>query len=215
MGRSVAPDMNPRPKGYTLIELVLGIIVFSIVLTIVAGILVPQASRSIDPIYQVRATELAQSLLNEMSGKLFDENADRNGGRIRCDEDLSNPPDGDADDTGLGERHCTDPTLLGPEDGLGGRPSGGETDRSLFDDIDDYDGIVYSGGADFRNSMGESLQLDGKNLYEGFSMTVDVAYDANQNGSTDTSTGNTKRVDITVTTPNGQDINFTVFKHNF
>lgn len=201
--------------GYTLIELVVGIVTFSIVLTIVTGILAPQANRSIDPIYQVRATELAQSLFNELSGKLFDENSDRSGGRIRCNEDLSDPADGDADDTGIGERLCTTPILLGPEDGASGRGDDGENDREFYDDVDDYNGLSFNAGSDFQNSLGETLVVDGKNLYEGFLLAVSVSYDAGQDGGADTVSGNVKRIDVVVTTPTGQEIYFTNFKHNY
>ncbi|XOV79574.1 MAG: prepilin-type N-terminal cleavage/methylation domain-containing protein [Aestuariibacter sp.] len=200
-------------NGYTLIELVVGIITFSIVLTIVTDLLAPQANRSIDPIYQVRATELAQSLFNEMSGKLFDENADRSGGRIRCNEDLDG--DGLATNTAIGERVCTVPILLGPEDGLGGRPNGNENDREVYDDVDDYHGLQFTDGSQFQNSLGEQLVIDGSNLYEGFQMDVEVAYDADQDGGADTSSGNIKRIDVVVTTPNGEEIYFSVFKHNY
>ena len=75
-------SLNGRFKrvqnGFTLMEIVIGMTVFALVLSIITGILAPQSTRSIDPIYQVRATEIAQSMLNEMSGKLFDEYADRN-----------------------------------------------------------------------------------------------------------------------------------------
>lgn len=191
--------------GYTLIELVVGIIAFSAVMAIVTDLLIPQASRSIDPIYQVRATELAQSLFNEMTGKLFDENSDRSGGRIRCNEDLD--ADDAVDNTAIGERVCTVPASLGPD--------AGEVSRDLYDDIDDYHGLLYTQGSDFRNSLGELLILNGQNLYEGFQLSVAVVYDVNQDGSEDAVSGNIKRIDVIVTTPNGDQLPFSAFKHNY
>ncbi|MFT6209390.1 MAG: MSHA pilin protein MshD, partial [Colwellia sp.] len=82
-----------KPRGFTLIELVVGIVVFSIALMLFTSLIVPQAVRSVDPIFQVRATELAQSLINEIVSKPFDENSNRTGGTARCNEDLSVPSD--------------------------------------------------------------------------------------------------------------------------
>ena len=49
-------------KGFTLIEMVIGIVVFSIALTLFTSLIVPQVIRSVDPIFQVRASELGQVL---------------------------------------------------------------------------------------------------------------------------------------------------------
>ena len=54
-----------KPRGFTLIELVVGIVVFAIALTLFTSLIVPQAVRSVDPIFQVRAAELGQSLGQE------------------------------------------------------------------------------------------------------------------------------------------------------
>ena len=98
-------------KGFTLIELVIGMLVFAIAMTFFISLIVPQATRSIDPIFQVRATELGQSLLNEISGKSFDENSSRNTSQ-RCG-DVSAPT-------------CTLPSALGPD---------GEA-RGAYNDVD-------------------------------------------------------------------------------
>ena len=55
-----------KASGFTLIELVIGIVVFSIALVLFTSLMVPQAIRSVDPIFQVRASELGQSLMNEI-----------------------------------------------------------------------------------------------------------------------------------------------------
>ena len=125
-----------RQKGFSLIEMVIGITTFAVALTLVTSVISPQITKSVDPIYQVRATELAQSLLNEILGKYYDENSDRNGGRIRCDEDLAN----DADEVA-----CTAPNALGPDSS--DEYVNGDTnfpDRPAFDDIDDYAGYVIA-----------------------------------------------------------------------
>lgn len=101
-------------SGFTLIEVIIGIVALSISLAIVTSLIVPTEQKSADQIHQVKAAELAQSLMNEIMGKAFDNNSDMAGGRDRCDEtDYSS---------------CT--VLLGAE--------GAET-RATFNDVDDYD----------------------------------------------------------------------------
>ena len=197
-------------SGFTLIEMVIGITTFAIALTIVSGVIAPQITKSVEPIYQVRATELAQSMFNEILGKQYDENSDPLGGRIRCDEDLNSDGQIDASATGgEGERACS--TTLGPD--------ANET-RGSFDDIDDYNGYVDSNVV--KNSLGQDLTLDGENLYEGFSVAVAVIYDSDMDGIANnleepvqSTTGNIKLVRISVTTPNGDALDFTSFKHNY
>lgn len=102
-------------KGFTLIELIAGIVIFAVAISAMTSILFPHATKSVDPIYQVRAAELGQSLLNEIMGKAFDENTDYSSG-TRCGEVPTKP--------------CTPAGRLGPEDG--------ETVAD-YDDVDDYD----------------------------------------------------------------------------
>ena len=194
-------------SGFSLIEVVIGITVFAVALTIVTSVLSPQIAKTVDPINQVRATELSQSMFNEILGKYYDENADRNGGRIRCNEDLPN----DADET-----LCTDPATLGPETG--------ETSRADFDDIDDYHdfGVVRDiNGAitsylPIQNSLGQDISTSGSGaLYDGFGVAVEVFYDADVNGVADATSGNIKHIKVTVYTPSQEEIVFSSYKHNY
>lgn len=199
------PVIN-RQAGFNLIELVIGIVVFAIAIGIVTTLLVPSASKSVDPIMQVRAAELAQSLFNEISAKSFDENADRLNGVIRCNEDLSDPPNGTADDAGIGERRCTDEGALGPD---------GET-RADYDDIDDYHGLVESGNQ-ILNSSGEALVVNGTGMYTNFTARINVVYDGNYDGQADnwSVSQNTKLISISITTPTNQTYRFATYRSNF
>lgn len=196
--------------GFSLIELVIGITTFAIAITIITGVLAPQINRTVDPIYQVRATELAQSMFNEILSKYYDENSDRSGGRIRCNEDLNG--DGDADDKNIGEELCSE--NLGPE-------NPGENDRSDFDDVDDYEG--YYEDEIIQNSLAEDLIIDGVELYNGFAVEVSVFYDNDQDQVPNDleaevdqhGTGNIKHILLTVTTPSGDELTFSSFKHNY
>lgn len=188
-------------RGFTLVEMIIGIVVFSISLSIITGWVAPLTRQSVEPILQVRATELAQSLLNEISAKSFDEHSDRATGQIRCNEDLDGS--GTLEDF-PGESLCTAQGLLGPD---------GEETREHFDDVDDYDGLLLPGPL-ISNSLGQFLNIDGQNLYEGFTARVEVAYD---NGYLPLADGGQlrKRITVTITTPLRQQLLFTRYRSNF
>lgn len=187
--------------GFTLIELIIGMVVFSIVMLVVIGLVGPQSRFSVEPIWQVRASELAQSLLSEINAKSFDENSDRSGGKIRCNEGTD----------------CTTSGSLGPDTG---------ESRADYNDIDDYHGLNQT-GADILNVSGDEMLYNGSSLYAGFTVQVAVFYDdnedgindddADQDGSNDTGTliGNAKRIVITVFTPGGEAIVFSRYRWNY
>lgn len=105
-------------EGLTLIEMVLTIVILAIALVAVSGMLSGGLGRSSDTTLELRSAALAQSYLDEILGKRFDEKSSPRG----------IPP-------------CrTDCTLLAA---FG--PDGGET-RARFDDVDDYDGLDEGAG---------------------------------------------------------------------
>jgi len=110
-----------KKQGFTLIELIIGIVTMSIALSIITSLLLPASEHSAEQYHQIRAAELGQSLINEIVGKAFDENSDMTGGKIRCGE---------------GGTSCTADALLGPD--------AGETSIVQYNDVDDYHGLVQS-----------------------------------------------------------------------
>jgi MSHA pilin protein MshD len=187
-----------KPKGFTLIELVIGMVVFSIALVLFTSLIVPQAIRSVDPIFQVRATELGQSLINEIVSKSFDEASDRVGGSVLCSSTVA--------------PLCTASNNFGAEEGA--------ANRENFDDVDDYNNLSESDG-NIKNTLNESVTLGGVNLYQGFSAAVVVIYDDNMDGIDDAISGGggyigrTKLVTVTITTPNNEEIIFSTFRNNY
>ncbi|MGY5452042.1 type IV pilus modification PilV family protein [Agarivorans sp. MS3-6] len=135
----------PLRAGFTLIELIIGIVVLAIGLVVITSFLAPQAVRSIDPIYQVRSAELGSSLMNEILTKSFDENSDHTGGGLwRCGES--------------GQAGCTAASDYGPE---------GEA-RDQYNDVDDY----HTGGAFI--AIDDSLASGLADIYRNFSYQVSV-----------------------------------------
>jgi len=175
-------------KGFTLIEIIIGIVILSIALSIVTTLIAPAEKKSADQILQVKAAELGQSLLNDITSRAFDENSDMAGGRIRCGE----PNDGSNDCTAIG----TNTDVFGPD--------AGEGDRSLFDDVDDFHGYSQR-----INANNEPLHSG----YDNFKIDIKVEYDGDSLGLPDNS--NAKRITVTVTTPLGTAIKFATHKANF
>ncbi|QIR13372.1 type II secretion system protein [Shewanella aestuarii] len=102
-------------KGFTLIELVVGMMVISIAIVMLTSMFFPQANRAVESLHRVRSAELAHSVMNEIWGKRYDQNTNPNGGVPACNSPLGLP--------------CS--TALGPN---------GES-RDNFNDVDDYHGL--------------------------------------------------------------------------
>jgi len=133
-------------RGFTLIEIIIGIVVLGISIVLLTVLVFPQAQRSAEPLLQQRAAALGQTFLDEISGKSFDENSDRQGGLVRC---------GEATTT------CTAPAALGPD---------GES-RDTYDDVDDYHQLELT-----APSLQDALGDDIAGRYVGFTYAIDVCY---------------------------------------
>ncbi len=178
-------------RGFTLIELVVGMVVFSIVMLVVTDLVMSQSRRSVDPVVQSRAAHLADAFMNEIMRTRFDEQAVSRSPGSRCNEATA----------------CTPASRLGPDSG--------ET-RASYDDVDDYHGFVASGES-LQDSRGRAVTAGGVSTFSGFVLAVQVFYDDNLDGQKDgtgTYTGNVKLIRVTVTTPLGDDVVFTQHRWN-
>ncbi len=59
--------MRAPERGFTLIELIVGIVLLAVALTGILGLLINQAPQAVDPVQQVRAAQLAQRLASGSS----------------------------------------------------------------------------------------------------------------------------------------------------
>jgi MSHA pilin protein MshD len=176
-----------RQQGVTLIELVTGIVVLAIALTLITSILSPLYVRSTDPWHQVRAAELGHSLMNEILARSFDEQSDRSGGLLRCNE------------LALGAPACTSEINFGPD--------GAET-RLLFNDVDDFDGFGVTGDAIISNILATELT----ELYRSYRAEVTVYYAGDELGLEPQAA---KRIIVTLMTPTDSRIEFSAYKGNW
>lgn len=182
--------------GFTLVELIIGIVVLAIALTMITGVLGPLYQRSADPWHQVRAAELGHSFMNEIMARSFDEKSDRADGSYRCDA-ITEP-------TPSTPWPCTDPTSFGPD--------AGET-RISFNDVDDFHNFSATGD-EITNILANALT----GLYTNYQVAIDVGYDGNFNGQlneVDPTERLAKRVRVSVTTPSGEVIHFSAYRSNW
>ena len=112
--------------GFTLIELIIFILVLGVATTGLFAALNRGNVASVEPIFQVKALELAQAQMDEIFGKRYDE-LSPNGGFPPCSSQ-EGPPTPPA---------CS--VALGAEEGS----------VANYDDVDDYDGFAPTLAAPF------------------------------------------------------------------
>ena len=178
-------SMGYSQRGFTLLEIIIGIVALSISLAVVSSFIAPAEQQSADQIHQIKAAELGQGMLDEILGRAFDENSDMVGSHWRCGE--------------TGHSVCS--TTLAAENN---EFTSSKPDRNKFDDVDDYNG--FSESVNSTNiSLGDS--------FSSFQINVSVAYAGSELGLSNNNLA--KRITVTVTTPLGTPINFTGYKANF
>jgi MSHA pilin protein MshD len=144
-------QLSPSERGFTLIELVVGMMVIAIAIVMLTSMLFPQADRAAKTLHRVRSAELAHSVMNEIWGKRYDQNTNPNGGVPAC---------GSSAGSACSYALAVDGTpFLGPD---------GES-RDTFNDIDDYDGLSES------DNMLDSSQTYAQ-AYPRYKLKVTVEY---------------------------------------
>jgi MSHA pilin protein MshD len=180
-------SMNNKQRGFTLIEIVVGIVVLAVALTIVTGVFLPQANKMTSPMYQIKATALGKSIMNQVLIRYYDDVNGRTNGAIRCGKNI----DGvtiSCSNLGLDAGEKSD------------NPDG-------FNDVDDYD--VYC-NADPVDTLEEFT-----NEYPGYGLNICVVNAAAQFGETSTLDHVAKRIRVTILMPNNENITLTSFKGNY
>lgn len=195
--RGSAPPLicNPIHAGFTLLELIVGVVVLGIALLMISSILGPMYIRSAEPWQQVRAAELGHSLMNEIMARSFDENSSRGATLLRCGETVA----------GVSAGNCLATIPACPASGMSAATE--EASRDLYDDVDDFH-CFRGDGAAISNILNQSLA----DSYLNFQVEVSVSYAGADLGLTNQSV---KRVDIRVVLPSGETIPFSSYKGNW
>lgn len=178
---------NTTQQGFTLVELVVGIVVLGFAVVMLAVLFFPQAQRSAEPLLQTRAAGLGQALMLEIMSKSFDEHSDRSGGLLRCGE--------------------TDAPACTPANAFG--PDAGET-RDQYNDIDDYHGL-NNATAPLSNALGQAIG----HRYNNYDYAIEVCYYQLETQSCSASVTAYKQVTVMITTPLGQQIEFAAIRGNY
>jgi MSHA pilin protein MshD len=188
---SAASKAISKQAGFTLLELIVGVVVLGIALLMISSILGPMYIRSSEPWQQVRAAELGHSLMNEIMARSFDENSSRGATLLRCGE--------------AGADSCIAVIPACPATGMSSATE--EASRDLYDDVDDFH-CFRGDGAAVSNILNESLA----DSYRNYQVEVFVSYAGADVGLPNQSA---KRVDISVILPSGDSIAFSSYKGNW
>lgn len=115
-----------RLRGATLVELVIGIVIISIALTVLFAVTSRTTERSVDPMIRIQANAVAQAYLEEIMQKSF------------CDPDLADDCVAACSGAGAcGNASCTSQ----------------EGSRSLYDDVCDYDNLLDNPPRDITGNV--------------------------------------------------------------
>lgn len=183
--------LSRRPRGFTLVEMVITIVVMAIVLAGVSLVFFATVRRSPEPLLNMRAAALGQAYLDEILTKRFDQNSGQ-GGIPRCNS------------TDSGALACS--TNLGPDVSPTNPPSL-ET-RSQYNDVDDYNGLDESPP---RDALGNVLPG-----YTNYRVQVSVTYAGNgTDGLGLANMQDAKLITVTVTTPTGDKMVFSAYRVNY
>ncbi|MCO5343441.1 type II secretion system GspH family protein [Aeromonas veronii] len=185
--------MRSLKRGFTLIELIVGIVLLA-ALTAIFGLLINQAPQAVDPVQQVRAAQLAQRLSSEILQKSFDEQSDHNGGRYRCGEQVA----------GVVIPACS--SRYGPN---------GEPSPYAFNDVDDFD---TAGNWRDANHFTQTSTGSSGEEYRNYQVKITVTAADFSDGtfkscSAPCSVG--KRIDLQVKLPDQSVLDFSFYRGNY
>ena len=194
-----------RQRGFTLIELVIGIVVLAVALTLITSAFLPQANKAKTPMYQVRATELAESMMDDILIRYYD--------AVNVSRASYQPcGDGSSDNSGVA---CTLAADFGPE--LGEHKS----QPQQFNDVDDYQ--IY---CNLNNDGSVNSSYDPKaalafftSAYPQYGVRICVtdsgAKFASASAAAATSPDIAKRIVLQLFMPDGDAVTLTAFKGNY
>jgi len=162
-------------QGFTLIEIIVGLVISTLAISLVATLIFPLLTRSVEPVFQIRAAEIAQSVLDDVMSRRYDEATPLGGSPVCSAATVSR----------------TVINALGVDTG--------ESHRGTFDDVDDFHRFCNADN-DIQDVFGDNLSLDG--FTRGYTFRVCVGYDGNYNGVINQSAElNAKLITVTVSPP--------------
>ncbi|MGL5089610.1 MAG: type IV pilus modification PilV family protein [Aeromonas sobria] len=186
--------MRSLKRGFTLIELIVGIVLLAVALTGILGLLINQAPQAVDPVQQVRAAQLAQRLSGEILQKSFDEQSDHNGGRYRCGEQV----------VGVTISPCS--SSYGTD---------GEPAPYAYNDVDDFD---TAGNWLNANTLTQTAAGISGEEYRNYQVKIAVSAVDFSDGTFKSCTPPCsvgKRIDLQIKLPDGSVLDFSFYRGNY
>ncbi|WP_022940304.1 prepilin-type N-terminal cleavage/methylation domain-containing protein [Psychromonas hadalis] len=178
--------MHLNKRGFTLVELVVGIVVLAIAMMIMNTMLISQSKDALEPLYRLRASQLGQSIMQDILSRAYDENSDHNGGLYRC---------GEVWFSNASETDCSSGTGT---DSIAERDGGHQN----FNDVDDF----ITDGFESAVSYGDVLGGDLPPQYNNYAVKIEVV----------SVTANiSKKIAVIIKTPSGEKIRFSALKGNY
>ncbi|MDN3608288.1 MSHA biogenesis protein MshD [Vibrio ostreicida] len=172
--------------------MVVVIVIIAIAMGGVSIALFPKGKQSAEQVSYVKAAELGRAVMDEVLGRNFDQNSGVNGGVPEC-----------VITTTVDRVLCTLAINLGPDSG--------ESDRTLYNDVDDFNGI--------NGPVSDVLGADISSEYQDFTVAIQVFYEEetsnDMSGIASSSLTHFKRINVTITDRQGNDYSFAATKGNF
>ena len=198
--------MIKKVRGFTLIEIIIGIVVLSIALTGGLSLLISQVDAYRDPLIKEKSVQIAKRVVHEIQIRAYDEKSDIGGGIFRCSETVGGISLGDCS---AEAEYGTDP---------------GELMLDTLDDVDDFDTaklcpklsgsyscsqnylpVVYF----FSDAADKDTQKKYNDYYAGFLVKIEVV-PAKISGHADSA----KKITVTVRQSDGLEIEYSLIKAN-
>lgn len=201
--------MIKKVRGFTLIEIIIGIVVLSIALTGGLSLLISQVDAYRDPLIKEKSVQIAKRVVHEIQIRAYDEKSDIGGGIFRCSETVGGISLGDCS---AEAEYGTDP---------------GELMLDTLDDVDDFDtaklclSLKLSGSYScsdnnylpvvyfFSDAADEDTQKKYNDYYAGFLVKIEVV-PAQISGHADSA----KKITVTVRQSDGLEIEYSFIKAN-
>lgn len=197
--------INKQP-GISMIELIVFILVMGIAFVGVMAVFINTQRYSADPMIRIKTVELAQSLMEEILLKAYDERTPLGGGCV----------------DGMASTRCTSGRAASAAFGT----DPGELNRGAYDDVDDYHNLAYCGTGGTANAACTAacnplVDEQGNNIaadYPGFGVCIRVTYDGNginPGAGVAVLNNDAKRIDIFISDPRDTQLSFSAYKVNF
>ena len=193
--------MIKKVRGFTLIEIIIGIVVLSIALTGGLSLLISQVDAYRDPLIKEKSVQIAKRVVHEIQIRAYDEKSDIGGGIFRCSETVGGISLGDCS---AEAEYGTDP---------------GELMLDTLDDVDDFDTAKLCPKLSGSYSCSDNNYLPVvyffsdaakyNDYYAGFLVKIEVV-PATISGDADSA----KKITVTVRQSDGLEIEYSFIKAN-